>query len=166
MGADWYHFKSTTVAAIPVPKDALQQPFDLQGFKLMTVGHEHYDEDLEDIRAEYHGALICVAETELHSISLEALGPYEIEEKVSGCKRMRHLDGFMPADTREKLRDAFETYTGHKPDVAPGFWIVSSVCDDFELHTTWSLPDDASIVGGHEFGGRCERFSFSVNQDA
>ncbi|KAF9310363.1 hypothetical protein BG006_004835, partial [Podila minutissima] len=62
---DWYSFTSITAAAIPVPKEALQQPFDLHGFELMTVMHEHYDDDLEDFRKEYHGTMICLADTEL-----------------------------------------------------------------------------------------------------
>ncbi|KAF9575255.1 hypothetical protein EC968_003896 [Mortierella alpina] len=170
MGADWYHFFSTTVAAIPVPKDALQQPFDLQGFKLMTISHDHYDQDLDvcsNEYHEYHGAMICLADTQLsHSVELKVIGPYQIEEEPVASKRMKHLDGFMPAYTRESLIGAFERYTGHKPDVVPGFWTVSSACKyAVKLHTTWSLGDDESIVGGHAFDGECENFSFHVSQD-
>ncbi|CAO3572808.1 unnamed protein product [Mortierella alpina] len=163
MGADWYDFFSTTAAAIPVPKDALQQPFDLQGLKLMTVMHDHYDEDLEESHQEYHGAMICVADTELYCVSVEAMGPYETTTRLSGCQRMKHLDGFMTAETRERLIGAFETYTGHKPDVKPGFWTLSATAKHHvNLHTTWSLKDKERIVDGHAFDGSCEDFSFSV----
>ncbi|KAF9990026.1 hypothetical protein BGZ75_004014 [Mortierella antarctica] len=166
MGSDWYNFVSTTAAAIPVPKDALQQPFDMQGFKLMTSMHEHYDENL-DLSYEYHGALICLEDTELTFTSLEVIGPYEITETPSECKRMKHLDALMPADTREKLTGAFEKYTGHKPDVVPGFWTVSAVSKwSVQLHTTWCLGDKGSIVAGQGFGGSCEEYSFTVDQDA
>ncbi|KAF9382749.1 hypothetical protein CPB97_006978 [Podila verticillata] len=112
-----------TAAAIPVPKNALQKPFDLQGFKLMTVLHEHYDDELEDFHDEYHGAMICLADTELLPTSVEVIGPYEIENHQAECKRMKHLDALMPADTSDRLVSAFEMYTGCKPDVVPGFWL-------------------------------------------
>ncbi|KAF9544504.1 hypothetical protein EC957_011900 [Mortierella hygrophila] len=130
MGADWYDFVSMTAAAIPVPKEALQQPFKLRGFKLMTFMHEHYDDELEEHHNEYHGAMICLAGTELLLSSVEVIGPYNIEEHKASCKRMKHLDAFMPAGTRERLVNAFEKYTGRKPDVVPGFWA--------------QLPDDES----------------------
>lgn len=162
MGADWYFFTSITAAAVPVPKEALQQPFDLQDFKLMTVLHEHYDDNLDDFCDEYHGALICLADTELLPISVEVIGPYEIENHEAGCKRMKHLDAFMPAATRERLASAFETYTGRKPDVMPGFWTVSATSEHLvELHTTWSLGAQDTIVGED-----CDRLCFSVQRDA
>ncbi|KAF9308973.1 hypothetical protein BG003_010363 [Podila horticola] len=126
MGSDWYNFISITAAAIPVPKEALQQPFDLQGFKLMTVLHEHYDDEIEEFHDEYHGAMICLADTEPLPTSVVVIGPYNIENEKAECKRMRHLDTFMPADTRDRLVSAFETYTGRKPDVVPGFWTLSA----------------------------------------
>ncbi|KAF9083090.1 hypothetical protein BGX29_003395, partial [Mortierella sp. GBA35] len=122
MGADWYTFTSITAAAIPVPKEALQRPFDLQGSRLMTFQHERYDDELKEFGNEYHGAMICLADTELIPTSVEVIGPYEIENHQAECKRMKHLDAFMPADTRDRLVSAFETYTGRKPDVVPGFW--------------------------------------------
>ncbi|KAG0348535.1 hypothetical protein BG005_011485 [Podila minutissima] len=162
MGADWYSFISITSAAIPVPKEALQQPFDLQGFKLMTVLHERYDDELKGFRDEYHSAMICLADTELLPTSVEVIGPYGIKNHQAECKRMEHLDAFMPADTRDRLVSAFETYTGHKPDVVPGFWTLSASSKYLlDLHTTWSLGAQESIVGRH-----CDRLCFSVQQDA
>ncbi|KAG0305751.1 hypothetical protein BGZ97_000988 [Linnemannia gamsii] len=161
MGADWYTFVSTTAAAIPVPKEALQLPFDLQGFKLMTVQHNYYDEKRQGFGEEYLGAMICLENTELLLTSLEVMGPYEIKIHEAQCKRMKHLDAFMPADARDRLVSAFETYTGRKPHVVPGFWAMSVTCDYFvRLHTTWSLPPLDRIVGEH-----CVRFGF-VQSDA
>ncbi|KAG0008791.1 hypothetical protein BGZ82_004424 [Podila clonocystis] len=160
MGADWYQFISITAAAIPVPKEALQQPFDLQGFKLMTIMHEHYDD--EKFVDEYHGAMICLADTELLPTSVEVIGPYEIINHEVECKRMNHLDAFMPADTRDRLVSAYEEYTGRKPDDVPGFWTVCATSEYFvELHVTWSLGAQDSIVGGD-----CRRLGFSVRRDA
>ncbi|KAF9367832.1 hypothetical protein CPB97_005274 [Podila verticillata] len=162
MGSDWYTFTSITVAAIPVPKNALQKPFDLQGFKLMTVLHEHYDDELENLHDEYHGAMICLADTELLPTLVKIIGPYEIMDHKAEYKRMKHLDAFMPADTSDRLVSAFEMYTGCKPDVVPGFWTVSATSDYLvDLHTTWSLGAQDSIVDGD-----CYRFSFYVEQDA
>ena len=161
MGADWYTFVSITAAAIPVPKEALQQPFDLQGFKLMTFMHEHYDNELKDYHDEYHGAMICLGDTKPLITSAEVLGPYEIKNHQASCKRMKHLDAFMPADTRDRLISAFETYTGRKPDVVPGFWTVGATSEYmWDLHTTWSLGPQESIVDGY-----CERFCFTVEGD-
>lgn len=161
MGADWYTFTSITVAAIPVPIETLKQPFDLQGFKLLTVQLELYDNKREDVINECHGAMICLADTELLPISVMAIGPYEIEVYTAVCKRMKHLDAFMPAAIRDSLATAFETYTGCKPDVVPGFWTVSATTDYvMDLHATWSLEAQNSIVGGD-----CRYFSFSVRQD-
>lgn len=162
MGSDWYTFISITAAAIPVPKEALEQPFNLQGFKLMTVLHEHYDDKLDDFRDEYHGAMICLADTKLRPSSVEVIGPYEITEHQADCKRMKHLDAFMPADTRDKLVNAFETYTGRRPDVVPGFWTVSATSSHrVELHRTWSLMAQKRIAGED-----CRSFCFSVQRDA
>ncbi|KAF9142380.1 hypothetical protein BG015_000944 [Linnemannia schmuckeri] len=161
MGADCYTFISITAAAIPVPKEALQRPFDLQGFKLMTVQHECYNDELEEFSNEYHGAMICLEDTELFRTSIEVIGPYEIRDHQAECKRMEHLDAFMPADTRDRLANAFEAYTGRKPEVVPGFWTLSATEWYFvDLHTTWSLEAQDSIVGKN-----CERFCFSVWQD-
>ncbi|KAF9537760.1 hypothetical protein EC957_007691 [Mortierella hygrophila] len=146
MGADWYTFVSMTAAAIPVPKEALLQPFNLPGFKLMTFMHEHYDKKLDEDYNEYHGALICLADTELLFSSLYVLGPYEIPEYQASCKRMKHLDAFMPAGTKDRLVSAFETYTGRKSNVVPGFWVVGA-----------TSKIDA---------GDCEQFFFAVGQDA
>ncbi|KAF9283286.1 hypothetical protein BGZ88_010556 [Linnemannia elongata] len=163
MGSDWYSFISTTAAAIPVPKDALQHPFDLKGFKLMTVGHEHYNKKLDKFGYEYHGAMICLADTEWVATSAEVIGPYYIEYHQAECKRMEHLDAFMPADTKDRLVKAFETYTGRMPDVVPGFWTVSASSYHFvELHTTWSLEAEDSIVDGDD----CGRLRFSVQRGA
>ncbi|KAF9947107.1 hypothetical protein BGZ72_010856 [Mortierella alpina] len=161
MGSDWYTFSSTTAAAIPVPKDALQQPFDLPGFKLMTVHHEHYDKK-RGLSYEYHGAMICLAETELCFVSFEVIGPYEIPKYESRCKRMKHLDAFMPADTREQLVGAFKKYTGREPEFEPGFWTMTCVAGEYYvgLHTTWSLGENDTI---HD--GSCDEFSFSVDKN-
>ncbi|KAG0373381.1 hypothetical protein BGX24_011767 [Mortierella sp. AD032] len=158
MGADSYLFTSTTAAAIPVPKEALQRPFDLHGFKLMTVKHWSFD---DKFRNEYYGAMICLADTELCPTSIELIGPYEIVNYQAQCERMRHLDEFIPADTRDKLASAFETYTGHKPDVVPGFWAVIDTCSSLELHSTWSLDTQDRIAGKN-----CDRFGFYVALDA
>ncbi|KAK3846622.1 MAG: hypothetical protein J3R72DRAFT_486437 [Linnemannia gamsii] len=161
MGADSYLFTSTTAAAIPVPKEALQRPFDLHGFKLMTVKHGSFD---NKFRNEYYGAMICLADTELCLISTEVLGPYEIPYCEVACKRMKHLDALMPTDTRDRLVSAFETYTGRKADVMPGFWAVSdtsSYCSNLELHSTWSLDTQDRIAGKN-----CDRFGFYVVLDA
>ncbi|KAG0011981.1 hypothetical protein BGZ81_001827 [Podila clonocystis] len=161
MGADWYTFASITAAAIPVPKEALQHPFDLQGFKLMTVLHGHYDAELRNFRPEYHGAMICLADTELLPTLLEVIGPYGIRTHKAAYKRTSYLDKFMSADTRERLVSAFEAYTGHKPDVEPGFWTASATSHYLvELHTTWSLGAQGSIVGRD-----CESFGFFVQRD-
>ncbi|KAG0293288.1 hypothetical protein BGZ96_003054 [Linnemannia gamsii] len=162
MGADWYTFTTITAAAIPVPKEALQRPFDLQGFKLMTVLHEHYDNELGKHRYEYHGAMICVADTELHPLSVQVIGPYEIENHEARCMRMKHLDALMPADTRDGLLRAFETYTGSKPDVTPGVWAVGATSGYLvKLHTTWSLGAEDIIDDGN-----CDSMCFSVQRDA
>ncbi|KAG0096581.1 hypothetical protein BGZ93_004309 [Podila epicladia] len=162
MGADWYTFASITAAAIPVPIEALQQPFDLQGFKLMTVLHEQYDDEDEDFHDEYHGAMICLADTELDPSSVEVIGPYEITSHEAECKRMKHLDAFMPADTKDRLVRAFEMYTGRMPDDVPGFWTVSTSSKHcMEIHTTWSLGAQESIAGRD-----CDRFGFTVRRDA
>lgn len=162
MGADYYSFTTIPAAAIPVPKEALQQPFDLQGFKLMTVLREDDNKEPEKNGDEYHGAMICLADTELHSrVCIEVIGPYEIRFDQVECKRIKHLDAFMPADTRDRLVRAFETYTGRKPDVVPGFWTVSATCrHHVELHTTWSLGAKDSIIRG-----ACDRFFFYVHRD-
>ncbi|KAF9161596.1 hypothetical protein DFQ26_004391 [Actinomortierella ambigua] len=159
MGADWYTFISTAAAAIPVPKEALLQPFYLPGFKLMTVRHEREDAKLEMCFNEYHGALICLEDTVMLPTMVYVLGPYEIRENQVVCKRMEHLDAFMPAETRDRLVNAFETYTGRKPDVVPGFWVVSASDDYFvKLQSTWSLGKHGKIVGNEG----CDNFSFSV----
>src|SRR5690242_16733688 len=102
MGIDFqYTFNSTTAAAIPVPKEALRQPFDLQGFKLMTVMHETYDIMLDEDRDEYHGAMICLADTELLPLSIRVSSSSEIRDHEARCMRMKNLDAFMPADTRD-----------------------------------------------------------------
>ncbi|KAG9064493.1 hypothetical protein KI688_003683 [Linnemannia hyalina] len=152
------------VAGIPVPKEALQQPFNLPGFKLLTVLHEHYNvnAELENITV-YHGAMICLAETELHPTSVEVIGPYGIEEHKASCKRMKHLDAFMPADTKDRLASAFETYTGRKPDAVPGFWVVCATFEYLvELCTVWSLGTYDSIVDGDN----CHNVCFTVEEDA
>ncbi|KAG0248998.1 hypothetical protein BGZ95_007748, partial [Linnemannia exigua] len=64
--------------------------------------------------------MICLANTELHPTQIEVIGPYEIEHHQAEYKRMKHLDAFMPADIKDKLISAFETYTGLKPDDLPG----------------------------------------------
>ncbi|KAF9349096.1 hypothetical protein BGX34_002057 [Mortierella sp. NVP85] len=157
MGADWYSFTCITAAGIPVPKEALQQPFEMQGFKLITVQHEHYNEE-EDNYDEYHGAMICLASTELISTPVDVIGPYEIERHGVRCWRVGYLDAFMPADTKDRLVNAFETYTGRKPAVVPGFWTISSSSSYLMgLHTTWSLG------GGRILGKSCEHIDFSVD---
>ncbi|KAF8927395.1 hypothetical protein BGZ47_002165 [Haplosporangium gracile] len=162
MGAGSYDFVSITAAAIPVPKEALQRPFDLQGFKLMTVQVEHYDDETKDYGSEYHGALICLADTELAPTSIVVIGPYEIMHHQAECKRMKHLEAFMPAETRDRLASAFETYTGRKPDVVSGFWTVSASSSySVDLWTTWSLEELDRIVDG-----RGDRFCFIVERDA
>ncbi|KAF9539836.1 hypothetical protein EC957_004929 [Mortierella hygrophila] len=164
MGADWYTCISFAVAGIPVPKEALQQPFDLPGFKLMTVLHEHYNvnSELENITV-YHGAMICLANTELLPTSVEVIGPYNIEKHKASCKRMKYLDTFMPADTKDKLVSAFETYTGRKPDAVPGFWVVCATSEYLvDLYTSWSLGTYDSIVDGDS----CDDICFTVEQDA
>ncbi|KAG9064473.1 hypothetical protein KI688_003663 [Linnemannia hyalina] len=162
MGADWYNFVSMTAAAIPVPKEALQQPFNLPGFKLMTFMHEHYDNKLKEDYNEYHGAIICLADTELLFSSVYVIGPYEIPLYQASCKRMKHLDALMPAGIRESLVSAFEKYTGRKPDVVPGFWTIGATSEyDVQLHMTWSLGTDERI-----YDGDCDTFCFTVKQDA
>ncbi|KAG9064479.1 hypothetical protein KI688_003669 [Linnemannia hyalina] len=159
----WYEFGSMTAAAIPVPKEALQQPFNLPGFKLMTFMHEHYErEPEEELYNEYHGAIICLADTELLFSTVYAIGPYTIPRYQASCKSMKHLDAFMPAGTREILVSAFEKYTGRKPDVVPGFWAIGSTSQyRVQLHTTWSLGTDERIDDGD-----CDTFGFAVEQDA
>ncbi|KAG0273439.1 hypothetical protein BGZ95_010747 [Linnemannia exigua] len=160
MGADWYSNISITAAAIPVPKEALQRPFDLQGFKLMTVQHEHYHDKFDEFCDEYHGAMICLADTELLPTLVEVLGPYEITDHQAECKRMKHLDAFMPKDTRDRLVGAFKTYTGRKPDAVPGFWTVSATSKYLvQLHATWTLGTQGSIAEKD-----CN-FCFSLEQD-
>ncbi|KAG0264102.1 hypothetical protein BGZ95_003654 [Linnemannia exigua] len=129
----------------------------------MTVMHEHYDRGLNCFRDEYHGALICLADTELCFISASVTGPYEIREHQAGCKRMKHLDAFMPAATRDKLISAFEMYTGHKPDVVPGFWTVIDTChsSNLDLYSTWSLGTQDSIAGEN-----CDSFGFGMLPDS
>ena len=162
MGADWYSFTSITVAAIPVPKEALQQPFDLHGFNMMTVHHECYDRELDEWCLEYHGAMICLADTEWIPTSIDVIGPYEITDRRVECKRMKHLDVFMPADTRDRLISAFETYTGRKPDDVPGFWTMSTTNWYLvDLHTTWSLG-----AGNRIASGDCDGFCFLLEWDA
>ncbi|KAG0375464.1 hypothetical protein BGX24_009053 [Mortierella sp. AD032] len=157
MGADWYNFYSVTVAAIPVPKGVAAP-----GFKLMTIMHQHYDIKLQYRRDEYHGAMICLADTGLHPKSVEVIGPYEIERHKVECMRMKHLDAFMPVDAKDKLASAFETYTGRKPDVVPGFWTTCATSTYLmDLHTTWSLGIQDSIVGKD-----CGRLRFSMHPDA
>ncbi|KAG0253419.1 hypothetical protein DFQ27_007420 [Actinomortierella ambigua] len=158
MGAD-----CTAAAAIPVPKEALLQPFHLPGFKLMTVRHEREDVKLEMCFNEYLGAFICVEDTVMLRTMANVIGPYEIEEHKVVCRKMKHLDAFMPAETRDRLASAFETYTGRKPDVEPGFWVVSASDGYFvKLQSTWSLGEDERIVDTEE----CDNISFSVVQDA
>jgi hypothetical protein len=78
MGWDYYDLSNTVVAGIPVPEEALRQPFDLPGFKLMTAGREvTYSEDREDYH-EYRGAIICLVDTELLFTSVNVKGPYTI----------------------------------------------------------------------------------------
>ncbi|KAF9908684.1 hypothetical protein EC991_009612 [Linnemannia zychae] len=157
MGSDWYDFFSATAAAIPVPKEALRKPFKLRGFKLMTVHHECFDEELQKHFIEYHDAMICLRDTPMPTPSIEVIGPYEIREHKVVCARMKHLDTFMPADTRDRLINAFEAYTGHKPDVVPGFWTLSSTdSSSVELGTTWSLGDYRIASGD------CGELFFSV----
>ncbi|KAF9324230.1 hypothetical protein BG006_000737 [Podila minutissima] len=106
----------------------------------MTVLHERYDDELKDFRDECHGAMICLADTELLLTSVKVIGSYGIKNHQAECKRMEHLYAFMTVDTRDRLVSAFETYTGHKPDVVPRFWTVSASSKYLlELHTTWSL---------------------------
>ncbi|KAF9161593.1 hypothetical protein DFQ26_004388 [Actinomortierella ambigua] len=163
MGADWYSFTTNAAAAIPVPKEALLQPFHLPGFKLMTVLREGYDERLDVCFNEYLGALICLEDTMLPAEWIGVIGPYEITENKVECWRIKHLDAFMPAETRDRLVNAFETYTGRKPDAVPGFWVVSATCrHHVELQSTWSLGEDGRIVGTEE----CEYFCYSVVLDA
>ncbi|KAG0253418.1 hypothetical protein DFQ27_007419 [Actinomortierella ambigua] len=162
MGADWYSFTTTAAAAIPVPKEALLQPFHLPGFKLMTVRHDEYDERLEVCFNEYYGALICLENTTLPPGSMDVIGPYQITRHKAQCTRVKHLDEFMPAETRDRLVNAFETYTGRKPDVVPGFWVVSASSDySVGLKLTWSLGENERIVGTES-----DDFQFSVVQDA
>jgi len=154
MGSDWYSFICITAAGIPIPKDALKQPFELQGFKLITVQHEHYDEELH----EYHGAMICLASTELIPTPVDIIGPYEIVHHQARCWRVGHLDVFMPSDTKDRLVNAFETYTGRKPAVVPGFWSISASSSDLmDLHTTWSLGEGVIL------GKDCKDMKFNVN---
>ncbi|KAG9064486.1 hypothetical protein KI688_003676 [Linnemannia hyalina] len=146
MGADWYNFVSMTAAAIPVPKEALQQPFNLPGFKLMTFMHEHYDNKLKEDYNEYHGAIICLADTELLFSSVYVIGPYEIPLYQASCKRMKHLDALMPAGIRESLVSAFEKYTGRKPDVVPGFWTIGATSEyDMEGSMTETVTSSSSL---------------------
>ncbi|KAF8927443.1 hypothetical protein BGZ47_002157 [Haplosporangium gracile] len=113
----------------------------------MTFQDEYYDDELNEFVEEYRGAMICLADTELAFISVEVIGPYEIKNQKAECKRMEHLDAFMPAETRNRLTGAFETYTGHKPDVVSGFWTVSATSSYYvNLHTTWSLEKQDSTV--------------------
>ncbi|KAG0043435.1 hypothetical protein BGZ83_011410 [Gryganskiella cystojenkinii] len=163
MGADWYTFISITAAAIPVPKEALHQPFDLQGFKLMTVQNEHYDDESNTCVNEFYGAMICLADTELVPTSIQVIGPYETTEHKTTCARMKHLDALMPADTRDKLASAFERYTGRELDVVPGFWtVIASSKYGLDLHTTWSLEAEGRIADKDH----CDEFCFSVLRDA
>ncbi|GJJ78338.1 hypothetical protein EMPS_10697 [Entomortierella parvispora] len=162
MGSDWYTFCSTTAAAIPVPKEALKQPFDLPGFKLMTIVRETQDEYRKYEYNEYHGALICLEETELIVSSVEVIGPYEITSHQVESKRMTHLDAFMPEDVRKRLTSACEAYLGRQPDDVPGFWNVSSTKSYFvELHSTWSLGAMDTVAGEDS---DLERFCYSVDR--
>ncbi|KAG0085134.1 hypothetical protein BGZ93_004214 [Podila epicladia] len=139
----------------------MQQPFNMQGFMLMTLQHEGYDGELENFRDEYHGAMICLADTKLLPTLVEVIGPYGIENHQAECKRMEHLHAFMSADTRDRLVSAFKMYTGCKPDVVPGFWTVSATSKYLVgLYATSSMGAHDSIVGSH-CGGLC----FSVQQD-
>jgi len=148
MGAASYTLSCYTVSAIPVPKGALQKPFDLQGFKLMTIADiMKYDEKSEDENPEYHGALICLPNTQPFLTSVDVIGPYEITNHKAECRRVVHLDTFMPADARGRLMSAFETYTGRKSEDVPGFWTVCASGSVFvQLHTTWSLGATGRIV--------------------
>ncbi|KAF9349093.1 hypothetical protein BGX34_002054 [Mortierella sp. NVP85] len=159
MVSDWYDFTCITAAGIPVPKEALQRPFEMQGFKLITVQHEHYDKEEDEYHDNYHGAMICLASTELIHTPVEVIGGiYEIQHHQVICWRVGYLDVFMPADTKDSLVNAFETYTGRKPAVVPGFWTISASSSYFmDLHTTWSLG------GGRILGEDCEYLNFSVD---
>ncbi|KAF9908687.1 hypothetical protein EC991_009615 [Linnemannia zychae] len=158
MGADWYTFFSITAVAIPVPKEALQKPFDLQGFKLITIHHEHEDYKLRKSYNEYHGAMICLEDTDMCTSSIEVIGPNEIRRHRAVCTRMKHLDTLMSADIRDSLISAFEAYTGDKPDVVPGLWTLNSTNPTFvELHKTWTLKAQEKIASGD-----CIEFFFSM----
>jgi len=55
-------------------QEALLQPFEPQGFKLLTVNTYSYSEQ-EGGRKEYHGAVICLPDTELRPSNIALIGP-------------------------------------------------------------------------------------------
>ncbi|KAF9920709.1 hypothetical protein FBU30_009368 [Linnemannia zychae] len=157
MGYDYCTVSNITAIGIPVPIEALQKPFDLGGFKLMVVVHVHYNKERNLEYLEYHGAIICLEDTQLHYSSIDIVNAYDLTENYVNCKRMEHLDTYMPSNIRGILISAFESYTGHKPKVMPGFWSILASGDYVELHTTWSLGADEVISDGS-----CERFWFFI----
>ncbi|KAF9968339.1 hypothetical protein BGZ73_000142 [Actinomortierella ambigua] len=150
MGSDWYDFVCVTAVGIPVPKELLLQPFDLQGFKLLIAKNTFIDDKVKTLYDVCSGAMICLAETELDLRVIEVMGPYNIENHKGQCKRMKHLDSFLPADTGARLIQAYETYTGRKPDVEPGFWTVSATTSSaLELLATWS-PENRDVIADED----------------
>ncbi|KAK3834475.1 MAG: hypothetical protein J3R72DRAFT_494543 [Linnemannia gamsii] len=120
-GADWYGFISITAAAIPVPKEALQRArLICRGFKPLTDLRELYDDKLDEFRDEYHGAMICLADTRLLPTGH---WPYEIKFEQTECKRMKHRMRLCQRGVGQRVRDK---YGGRKQDLVPGLWAVKS----------------------------------------
>ncbi|KAF8926491.1 hypothetical protein BGZ58_011131 [Dissophora ornata] len=156
MGADWYRFVSTTIVAIPIPKEALKSEFEKEGFRIMTIKSDADDYDSEF--TEYHGAFLCLEDTIEIETSLEAIGPCEIKRYAAESKRIDNMDKYLPDDVKDTLIKEYESFVGEKPEFTPGFWMVSCTSDyHIDLHSKWVMGAEDKLASE-----KSKRFAYGV----
>ncbi|KAF9206294.1 hypothetical protein BGZ49_002687 [Haplosporangium sp. Z 27] len=150
MGPDSYTFVFNTVVGIPIPNKALESSYEKEGFRILIIKEEAYDNEQYFI---YHGAFLC----------LEVTGPYETVEHVATSKRMGHLDKYLLEDVKQSLLKEYESFVKEKPKFAPNFWTISSTSKyNIDLYSKWAMSPNDKLAS--EDSGDPSRFSYSVSE--
>ncbi|KAF8924664.1 hypothetical protein BGZ58_001577, partial [Dissophora ornata] len=137
--------------------EALKSEFEKEGFRIMTIKSEAFDEYDSEF-TEYHGAFLCLEDTVKIRTSLEVIGPYEIEGHVAQSKRIERFDKYLPDDVKDTLIKEYESFVGEKPEFAPGFWMVSCTSGyHIDLHSKWAMGSEDKLASKNS-----ERFDYEL----
>ncbi|KAF9206296.1 hypothetical protein BGZ49_002689 [Haplosporangium sp. Z 27] len=163
MGSDWYTFASNTIVGIPIPNKALESSYEKEGFRILIIKEEAYDDEQHKEYSIYHGAFLCLEDTMDTKASLEVIGPYEIVEHAAASERMGHLDKYLLEDVKQNLLKEYESFVKEKPKFAPGFWTISSTSNhNIKLYSKWAMPPNDKLAS--EDSEDSDRLFYSVSE--